>query len=65
MSRVEMTAAGVVEPFDEVEAGRLGLGVGGEVVPVEQFGLQRGEEAFGDGVVEAVRDAAGRGADAR
>src|ERR1700754_403323 len=56
-------AAGVVEPFDEVEAGRLGLGAGDEVVPVEQLGLQRGEEALGHSVIEAVRGAAGRGAD--
>jgi hypothetical protein len=60
-----VAAAGIVEPLDEVEAGRLGLGATGEVVTVEQFGLQRGEEAFGDGVVKAVRDAARRGTDAR
>jgi hypothetical protein len=60
-----MPASGVVEAFDEVEAGGLGLGAGGEVVPVEQLGLQRGEEALGDGVIEAVCDAAGRGANAR
>lgn len=54
-----VSSTGVVEAFDEVEAGGLGLGAGGEVAAVEQFALERGEEALGDRVVVAVADRAG------
>lgn len=57
-------AADVVEAFDEVAAGGLGLGAGGEVTAVEQFAFQGGEEALGDRVIETVPDRPRRGADA-
>jgi len=53
----------VVERFDVVEDGEARLLPGGPVVPVEEFGLQGGEEALGQGVVEAVAGRAHRPVD--
>ena len=41
---------GVVEAFDVVEDGGSGLVRGGEAFPVEEFGLEGGEERLGYGV---------------
>jgi hypothetical protein len=46
--------ARVVERLDEGERGVGQLLAGGPGRPVEQFGLQGREEAFGDGIVEAL-----------
>lgn len=48
-----MALVGVIEALDVGEHLTLGLGAGGEAGAVDQFGLQGGEEALGDGVVEA------------
>jgi hypothetical protein len=59
-----VTSAGVVERLGVVEDGELGLASGGEPAAgllVEQLALQRCEHALGQGVVEAVRDAAHAG----
>ena len=40
----------VVEAFDVVEDGGSGLVVGGEAFPVQEFGLEGGEERLGYGV---------------
>ena len=48
----------VVPDFDEFEDCPAGLGAGGEVGAVDELGLERLEEALGDGVVPAVTLAA-------
>src|SRR5260370_18365596 len=53
-----VSAPAVVEALDPVEEREPGLVAGAEGVPVEQFGLDGGEEALGDGVVEGVAAAA-------
>jgi len=47
-------AAAVVEALDPAEEGESCLVTRLERVPVEEFGLECGEEALGDGVVEGV-----------
>ncbi len=54
----------VVEHLDEVEHGSAGLGRGGPRVPVDQLGLEGGEEAFGDGVVPGLAGTLGALGDA-
>ena len=53
----------VVPAVDVADEGVLGLGAGGErrVGPVHQFDLDRRPQVLGQGVVEAVAGAAGRG----
>ena len=45
---------GVVEAFDVVEDGGAGLVADGEAGPVEEFGLEGGEERLGYGVVVGI-----------
>ena len=54
----------VVEDFQPLEDGRLGLGAGGELAAMHQLALQAAPEAFHDGVVVAVASAAHAGLDA-
>jgi hypothetical protein len=44
----------VVEAFYVAEAGHAGLGLGSEAATGEQFALERGEEAFTQGIVVGV-----------
>src|SRR3954468_12094878 len=53
-------AAGVVEALEVAEDGVGQLLAGGPGMPVEQLGLQGGEEALGQAIVQAVADAAHR-----
>src|SRR5918992_1506662 len=48
--------ARVVEALDEVEDGHAGLGMGAELLAVEQLALQGGKETLGHGVVVGVPD---------
>jgi len=54
----------VVETLDEFEDGHPSLGLSAELIAIEQFALEGGEEAFGHGVVEAVADRSHRRAHA-
>ena len=49
-----MAAARVVEALDELEDRHTYLRVAPESLPPQQLGLERGEEAFGDGVIKAI-----------
>ena len=49
-----MTTLRVVPTFDEVEHGDLGLSLALEAPPLEQLALERGKEALGHGIVEAI-----------
>ena len=40
----------VVPPLDEFEDGEAGLDLGGEAPPVEEFALERREEALAEGI---------------
>jgi len=55
---------GVVEPFEVVEDRGTGLVSGSEGGPVEEFGLEGGEERFGYGVVMGVASPSHRHRDA-
>ena len=55
---------GVVEAFDVVEDGGAGLVAGGGAGPVQEFGLEGGEERLGYGVVVGVASASHRHRDA-
>ena len=55
---------GVVEAFDVVEDGGAGLVAGGGVGPVQEFGLEGGEERLGYCVVVGVASASHRHRDA-
>ena len=55
---------GVVEAFDVVEDGGSGLVPGGGAGPVQEFGLEGGEERLGYGVVVGVASASHRHRDA-
>ena len=50
-----MPAAAVVEALDPAEEGQSCLVTRLERVPVEELGLERGEEALGEGVGERWR----------
>ena len=56
-----MTTLRVVPTFDEVEHGDLGFGWALEATPIEQLTLERGEEALGHGIVEAIAHRSHRG----
>jgi hypothetical protein len=56
-----MAAAWVVEALQVVEDRGARLGAGREPGVVQQLALQGGEEALGDGVIEAAADRAHRG----
>ncbi len=58
-----MPAAGVVEALDVPEDPEPGLLAGGEAFAAEEFFLERGEEALGEGVVPGVADRAHREVD--
>ena len=49
-----MTTAWVVPAFDELEDRHARFGLGTERAPVDELALQRGKEALGHGVVEAI-----------
>ena len=55
-----MAAGRVVEGLDPGEDRSGEPGTGGPVVPIEEFALEAGEEALGDGVVQRVADGAHR-----
>ena len=44
---------GIVEAFDEAEAGHARLDLGGEAAPLEQFAFEGGKEALAQGVIGA------------
>ena len=52
---------GVVETFDVVEDGGAGLVSGGEAGPVQEFGLEGGEERLGGGVDAPIVNYCGSG----
>ena len=56
--------AGIVPGFDEVENSHPGLGLIFESFPLDEFGLERGEEALAHGVVIGITDRSHRGSDA-
>src|SRR5687768_15229052 len=58
-----MDAATVVEDFDVLEDAAAGGGNGGHGGPVDEFSLEGGEEALGNGVVPALPGTAERLAD--
>ena len=47
---LEWAPVGVVEAFDVVEDSGAGLVPGGEAGPVEEFGLECGEERLGNSI---------------
>ena len=59
-----MPAAGVVEALDVPEDPEPGLLAGREPLAAEEFFLEAGEEALGDGVVPGVADRSHREVDA-
>jgi hypothetical protein len=59
-----VAALRIVEAFDVVEDGHPGLRMRAPLTTVDQLALERGEERFGHGVVEAVADGAHRGRNA-
>src|SRR3954451_17248674 len=50
-----MPPGGIVEAFDEAEAGHACLDLRGKAAPLEQFAFEGGEEALAQGVVPRVR----------
>ena len=46
----------VVPALDPLEHGELGFGLSLEAPSIEQFALERGEQALGQGVVVGVAD---------
>ena len=57
-----MSAGWVIPTFNELEDRHAGLGLGTECVTIEQFALQRCEEALAQGVVIAITRRTHRGA---
>ena len=56
-----MAAPRIVPAFDEIEDGEPRLDLRAEPVPIEEFALERREEALTQRVVVRVADAAHRG----
>src|ERR1044071_6267013 len=56
-----MAPGGIVEAFDEAEAGHARLDLGGEAAPLEQFAFEGGKEALAQGVIVSIPDRAHRG----
>src|SRR3954453_5832454 len=55
---------GIVEAFDEAEAGHARLDLRGKAVPLEQFAFEGGKEALAQGVIVSLPERAHRGPDA-
>src|SRR3954447_14290851 len=55
---------GIVEAFDEAEAGHACLDLRGKAVPLEQFAFEGGKKALAQGVIVSVPDRAHREPDA-
>src|SRR3954447_26656200 len=52
---------GIVEAFDEAEAGHACLDLGSETASLEQFAFEGGKEALAQGIVVCIPDRAHRG----
>ena len=55
-----MLTRGIVEAFDEGKDGHARLGVGSEAAAIDQFALERREEALAHGIVIGIANRAGR-----
>src|SRR4051794_8010815 len=56
-----MPPGGIVEAFDEAEAGHPCLDLRGKAAPLEQFAFEGGKKALAQGVIVSVPDRAHRG----
>src|SRR3954466_11110281 len=56
-----MPPGGIVEAFDDVEAGHACLDLRGKAAPLEQFAFEGGKEALAQGVIVSIPDRAHRG----
>src|SRR3954464_1001269 len=56
-----MPPGGIVEAFDEAEAGHACLDRRGKAAPVDEFAFEGGKEALAQGVIVSIPDRAHRG----